>query len=30
MVRLRDVPDYEREHLLSKNLAPLGPAVWAG
>ena len=28
MVRLRDLPDYEREHLLSKNLPPLGPAVW--
>lgn len=28
MVRLADLPDYEREHLLSKNLPPLGPAVW--
>lgn len=28
MVRLRDLPDYEREHLLAKNLPPLGPAVW--
>ena len=28
MVRLSDLPDYEREHLLSKNMPPLGPAVW--
>lgn len=28
MVRLTDLPDYEREHLLSKNLPPLGPPVW--
>ncbi len=28
MVRLSDLPDYEREHLLSKNLEPLGPPVW--
>ena len=28
MVRLADLPDYEREHLVGKNLAPLGPAVW--
>ena len=28
MVRLRDLPDYEREHLLSKNMPPLGPAQW--
>ena len=28
MVRLSDLPNYEREHLLSKNLPPLGPAVW--
>ncbi len=26
MVRLSDLPDYEREHLSHKNLAPLGPA----
>jgi D-proline reductase (dithiol) PrdB len=30
MVRLADLPDYEREHLLSKNQPPLGPPVWAG
>ena len=29
MVRLRDLPDYEREHLLSKSLPPLGPPAWA-
>ena len=29
MVRLADLPDYEREHLLSKNMPPIGPAVWA-
>ena len=28
MVRLIDLPDYEREHLLSKNLPPLGPPAW--
>jgi len=28
MVRLTDLPDYERQHLLSKNLPPLGPPVW--
>ena len=28
MVRLADLPDYEREHLLAKNMPPLGPAVW--
>jgi len=28
MVRLRDLPDYEREHLLAKNMPPLGPPVW--
>ena len=28
MVRLADLPDYEREHLLSKSLPPLGPPVW--
>ncbi len=28
MVRLTDLPDYERDHLLSKNLPPLGPPVW--
>ncbi len=28
MVRLADLPDYEREHLLSKNLPPLGTHVW--
>lgn len=28
MVRLRDLPESEREHLLSKNLPPLGPPVW--
>ena len=26
MVRLADLPEYEREHLLSKNLPPLGPS----
>jgi D-proline reductase (dithiol) PrdB len=29
MVRLSDLPDDEREHLLSKNERPLGPAAWA-
>ena len=28
MVRLTDLPDYEREHLLSKVQPPLGPQVW--
>lgn len=28
MVRLTDLPDYEREHLLSKNQPPLGPPAW--
>ena len=28
MVRLADLPDYEREHLLAKNMPPLGPVVW--
>ena len=28
MVRLIDLPDYEREHLLAKNMPPLGPPVW--
>jgi D-proline reductase (dithiol) PrdB len=28
MVRLSDLPDYEQEHLLSKNLPPLGPPAW--
>ena len=28
MVRLSDLPDYEREHLLAKNLPPLGPPVF--
>ena len=28
MVRLADLPDYEREHLLAKNMPPLGPASW--
>ena len=26
MVRLSDLPEYERDHLLAKNLPPLGPA----
>ena len=25
MVRLADLPDYEREHLVGKNLEPIGP-----
>lgn len=29
MVRVADVPAYERAHLLGKNLAPLGPMPWA-
>ena len=28
MVRLRDLPEYERDHLLSKCDPPLGPPVW--
>lgn len=28
MVRLSDLPDYEREHLLAKSGPPLGPPVW--
>ena len=28
MVRLSELPEYEREHLLAKNMPPLGPAVW--
>ena len=28
MVRLADLPDYEREHLLAKNLPPLEPPAW--
>ena len=28
MVRLADLPDYEREHLLEKCGEPLGPPVW--
>lgn len=28
MVRLADLPDYEREHLLGKNLKPIGPTPW--
>lgn len=28
MVRLSDLPEYEREHLLEKNMAPLGPTPW--
>ncbi|MFO1081820.1 MAG: glycine/sarcosine/betaine reductase selenoprotein B family protein [Reyranellaceae bacterium] len=28
MVRLLDLPEWEREHLLGKNLAPLGPTPW--
>ncbi len=29
MVRLTDLPEYEQDHLLSKNLPPLGPECWA-
>ena len=29
MVRLADLPEYEREHLLAKNLPPLGPPAWS-
>ena len=28
MVRLSDLPDYEREHLLAKALPPMSPPVW--
>ena len=28
MVRLSDLPEYERDHLLGKNLGPLGPLPW--
>ncbi len=28
MVRLKDLPEYEREHLLAKNMPPLGPPTW--
>lgn len=28
MVRTTDLPDYEREHLVGKNLSPLGPQPW--
>ena len=28
MVRVTALPDYEREHLLGKNLPPLGPHYW--
>ena len=28
MVRLSDLPHYEREHLISKDLPPLGPPMW--
>lgn len=28
MVRLSDLPDYEREHLISKVMPPLGPPAW--
>jgi D-proline reductase (dithiol) PrdB len=28
MVRLTDLPEYERAHLLAKNMPPLGPACW--
>lgn len=28
MVRLSDLADYEREHLLAKNMPPMGPPVW--
>lgn len=29
MVRLADLQEYERDHLLHKNIGPLGPPVWA-
>ncbi|MDA7722992.1 glycine/betaine/sarcosine/D-proline family reductase selenoprotein B [Pseudomonadales bacterium] len=28
MVRLIDLPEYERDHLLEKNMPPLGPLPW--
>jgi hypothetical protein len=28
MVRLKDLPIYEQDHLLSKLLPPLGPLPW--
>jgi D-proline reductase (dithiol) PrdB len=28
VVRLSDLPAYERQHLVSKNLAPLAPPAW--
>lgn len=28
MVRLADLPEYERAHLLEKNMPPLGPMPW--
>ena len=28
MVRLSDLPDHERAHLLDKNLGPLEPPAW--
>lgn len=28
MVRLIDLPEYERDHLLMKNMPPLGPLPW--
>ena len=28
MARLTDLPDYERAHLLGKNMRPLGPTQW--
>jgi D-proline reductase (dithiol) PrdB len=28
MVRLSDLPEYEREHLTSKVMPPLGPPTW--
>ena len=28
MVRLKDLPDYEQEHLMNKLLPPLGPLPW--
>lgn len=28
MVRIADLPEYERAHLLGKDMPPLGPACW--
>ncbi|MBT3610421.1 MAG: selenoprotein B glycine/betaine/sarcosine/D-proline reductase, partial [Gammaproteobacteria bacterium] len=28
MVRLIDLPEYERDHLLEKNMQPLGTVPW--